>query len=189
MRCSLMQGAAGSLRSCRCIDSAWLFVRVGPQMRTQLRQLHQMQAVVISCKNAVSLRTKLVFVCLCASADVYMLLTGNRAIGSPRNMANQARTGVYRMPRGGGTWTLLRGKVRLSQTVFQNKNGSTGPCDGFLQGLSKMHTCLRLQQSFSHTLCLAWRSTHSIPCSCWAVNYTLAAGILELVAVVLTSTA
>lgn len=41
-----------------------------------------------------------------------MLLTGNRALGSPRNMANQARTGIYRMARGGSTWTLLRGKVR-----------------------------------------------------------------------------
>lgn len=51
---------------------------------------------------------------LCApfvAADVYMLLTGNRAIGSPRNMANQPRTGVYKMPRGGDSWTLLRGQV------------------------------------------------------------------------------
>lgn len=50
-------------------------------------------------------------VCVACLADVYMLLTGNRAIGTSRNMANQARTGIYMMPRGGSTWTPLRGKV------------------------------------------------------------------------------
>ncbi len=46
-----------------------------------------------------------------ANGDVYCLMTGIRLPGSPRNMANQARTGIYRMPRGGSTWTPLRGTV------------------------------------------------------------------------------
>ena len=46
-----------------------------------------------------------------ANGDVYCLLTGNRALGQPRNMLNQPRTGIYWMPRGGTKWTLLRGAV------------------------------------------------------------------------------
>eukprot|EP00775_Hariotina_reticulata_P011553 gene11553-11696_t len=45
------------------------------------------------------------------NGDVYALLTGNRALGTPRNMLNQPRTGVYVMPRGGTKWQLLRGKI------------------------------------------------------------------------------
>lgn len=44
---------------------------------------------------------------------MYCLLTGNRNPDSPRNMANHARTGIYRMPRGGSSWTLLRKKVNM----------------------------------------------------------------------------
>jgi hypothetical protein len=45
---------------------------------------------------------------------VYVLLTGNRAYGTPRNMLNQPRTGIYRMPRGGSSWQLLRGTVYVN---------------------------------------------------------------------------
>lgn len=45
------------------------------------------------------------------NGDVYILLTGNRAYGMPRNMLNQPRTGIYRMSRGGSAWQLLRGSV------------------------------------------------------------------------------
>lgn len=47
----------------------------------------------------------------CLAGDVYILLTGNRAYGMPRNMLNQPRTGIYMMPRGGSAWQLLRGTV------------------------------------------------------------------------------
>jgi subtilisin family serine protease len=48
---------------------------------------------------------------------VYILLTGNRAYGKPRNMLNQPRTGIYRMPRGGSQWALLRGSVAVNPAV------------------------------------------------------------------------
>jgi hypothetical protein len=44
---------------------------------------------------------------------VYALLTGNRAPDNPRNMLNRNRTGIYRMPRGGSSWTLLRGTIQM----------------------------------------------------------------------------
>lgn len=47
------------------------------------------------------------------NGDVYALLTGNRNPGSPRNMLDQPKTGIWRIPRGGTTWTLLRGTVTM----------------------------------------------------------------------------
>jgi len=49
--------------------------------------------------------------CGATAGDVYALLTGNRALGTPRNMLNQPRTGIYRMARGGANWKLLRGQI------------------------------------------------------------------------------
>lgn len=48
-----------------------------------------------------------------ANGDVYCLMTGVYAPDTPRHSANQARTGIWRMPRGGASWTLLRGAVAL----------------------------------------------------------------------------
>lgn len=47
------------------------------------------------------------------AGDVYCLMTGVYAPDTPRHAANQARTGIWRMPRGGSAWTLLRGSVAL----------------------------------------------------------------------------
>ena len=50
------------------------------------------------------------------NGDVYCLLTGNM-VGGPRNFLNQARTGVYWMPRGGTIWKLLRGQTTMASGI------------------------------------------------------------------------
>jgi hypothetical protein len=52
------------------------------------------------------------------NGDVYCLLTGIRKPGDERNMANQARTGIYRMKRGGTEWEMLRGEVVVPKGIM-----------------------------------------------------------------------
>lgn len=79
------------------------------------------------------------------NGDVYCLLTGNRAIGSPRDMASQARTGIYRMPRGGSRWILLRGQVTLPAAFAGTKPWQypTGQREGGRRGALIRAQCIQ----------------------------------------------